>query len=204
MACLLPTPYCQLDWKEVVEYVFPADFNLLRDARQDISNHLWATPAGRLAMDLYFKIAQAHKEITRLNIEIRHIATYICDEDPFLQYLETKALQTNAWLSLQIKLRHEEQGHFHNHHRCWLRDIARLDNFSRNILPGMSLARGMGESASVWALLDVAVTVVGDADEDDEIPANQQEADEEAEADIAMEELIQDMASIMQASLDWL
>jgi len=46
------------------------------------------------------------------------------------------------------------------------------------------------------------VTVVGDADEDDEIPANQQEADEEAEADIAMEELIQDMASIMQASLD--
>jgi len=64
------------------------------------------------------------------------------------------------------------------------------------------LARGTGESASVWALLDVAVTVVGDTDEDDEIPADQQEADDEAEADIAMEELIQGMASVMQASLD--
>jgi hypothetical protein len=63
------------------------------------------------------------------------------------------------------------------------------------------LGQRNGESASVWALLDVAVMVVGDADEDDEIPANQQEADDKAEADIAMEELIQGMAS-MQASLD--
>ncbi|KIM78403.1 hypothetical protein PILCRDRAFT_75512, partial [Piloderma croceum F 1598] len=56
-ARLLPTPRHQLDWKEVVEYVFLTDFNLLRDAHQDISNCPWATPAGRLAMDLYFKIA---------------------------------------------------------------------------------------------------------------------------------------------------
>jgi len=60
----------------------------------------------------------------------------------------------------------------------------------------------MGEIASVWALLDIAVTVVGDADEDDEIPADQQEADDEAEAEITMEELMQGMASVMQASLD--
>lgn len=96
MARLLPTPRRQLDWKEVVEYAFLADFDLLRDTRQDISNRLWATPAGRLAMDLYFKIARAHEEITRLNVEIRHVATYISDEDHFLRYSETKALQTNA------------------------------------------------------------------------------------------------------------
>ena len=201
-ARLLPTPRRQLDWKEVVEYAFLADFDLLRDARQDISNRPWATPAGRLAMDLYFKIARAHEEITRLNIEIRRVATYIRNEDHFLQYSETKALQTNARLALQIKLHREERGRFQNHHRRRLRDIARLDGFSGNILPGTSLARGTGESASVWALLDVAVTVVGDTDEDDEIPADQQEADDEAEADIAMEELIQGMASVMQASLD--
>ena len=95
-ARLLHTPRCQLDWKEVVEYVFLADFDLLCDAHQDISNHPWATPARQLAMDLYFKIAQAHEEITRLNIEICHVTTYIHDEDHFLQYSETKALQPNA------------------------------------------------------------------------------------------------------------
>ena len=35
-----------------------------------------------------------------------------------------------------------------------------------------------------------------------EIPANQQEADDEAEADLAMEELIHGIASVMQASSD--
>jgi hypothetical protein len=206
VARLLPTPRRQLDWKEVVEYALLADFDLLRDARQDISNHPWATPAGWLAMDLYFKIARAHEEITRLNIEIHHIATYIRDEDHFLQYLETKALQTNAQLALQIKLHHAERGRFHNLHRRRLHDIARLDSFSGNILPGTSLATGTGESASVWALLEAdSIAAVGDAEsgnKDEEIPADQQEADDEAEANMAMEELIQGMVSIMQASSD--
>jgi len=70
-ARLLPIPRRQLDWKEVVEYTFLADFDLLRDARQDISDRPWATLAGRLAMDLHFKIERAHEEITRLNVEIR-------------------------------------------------------------------------------------------------------------------------------------
>jgi hypothetical protein len=35
-----------------------------------------------------------------------------------------------------------------------------------------------------------------------DIPINQQEADDEAEADLAMEELIHSMASVMQASSD--
>ena len=49
-------PCCQLDWKEVVEYAFLANFDLLCDARQDISDQPWATLAGHLAMDLHFKI----------------------------------------------------------------------------------------------------------------------------------------------------
>ena len=64
-----------------------------------------------------------------------------------------------------------------------------------------------GESASVWALLKansvaVAVGDVENGNEEDtwsEIPADQWEADDEAEADIAMEELIQGMTSVMQA-----
>jgi hypothetical protein len=62
------------------------------------------------------------------------------------------------------------------------------------------LATGTGESASVWALLEAdSIAVVGDAEsgnEDEEIPADQQEAD------VAMEELIQGMVSVMQASSD--
>ena len=209
---LLPIPRRQLDWKEVVEYAFLADFDLLRDARQDISNRPWSTPAGRLAMDLYFKIARAHEEIARLNVEIRRLATYIRDEDHFLLYSEKKALETDPRLALHIKLHRMERGRFNNRHRHRLRDIARLDGFSGSILPGTSIAIGTGESASVWALLEAdSMTVipsegnVEDGNEEStwiEIPVDQQEADDEAEADMAMEELIDGMASLMQASSD--
>jgi hypothetical protein len=87
----LPIPRRQLEWKEVVEYAFLADFDLLRDARQDISHRPWATPAGRLAMDLYFKIQRAREEIDRLNIEVKRVATYIRDEKHYLRNAEKKA-----------------------------------------------------------------------------------------------------------------
>jgi hypothetical protein len=212
-ARLLPTPRRQLDWKEVVEYAFLADFDLLRDARQDVSGRPWATPAGRLAMDLYFKIERAREEITRLNVEIRRVATYIRDENHFLQYSETKARKTDARLALHIKLHRMERGRFNNHHRRRLCDISRLTGFSGNILPGTSTATGSGESASVWALLEAdpisentpEEQYVADGEVDDTqtgIPADQQEADDEAEADLAMEELIHGMTSVMQASSD--
>jgi hypothetical protein len=66
------------------------------------------------------------------------------------------------------------------------------------------------EKVQVWTLLEApSISMIEDYAEDNgeanmrvEIPADQQEADDEAEADLAMEELIHGMASVMQASLD--
>jgi hypothetical protein len=116
-ARLLPTPRRQLDWKEVVEYAFLANFDLLHDVRQDISDRPWATPAGRLAMDLYFKIERAREEITRLNVEICRVATYICDEDHFLRYWETQTRTTDPRLAVHINLHRLERGRFNAYHQ---------------------------------------------------------------------------------------
>ncbi|KAG6824531.1 hypothetical protein H0H92_006579, partial [Tricholoma furcatifolium] len=70
-AALMSPPRASLSWNEIVEYAFLADFDLLRDTRQDVSERPWARPSARLAMDQYFKIERAHEEIYRLNIEIR-------------------------------------------------------------------------------------------------------------------------------------
>ena len=163
-------------------------------------------------MDLYFKIEQAHEEIPWLNVKIQWVVTYIHDEDHFLHYWETKVSETNTQLALHIKLYHMEHGHFNPHHKHWIHDIMKLKGFSGNILPGMSTATGPGKSVSVWALMeaDSASTPLEDADTEDgdgedawaDISANQQEADDEVEADLAMEELIHGIASVMQASLD--
>jgi hypothetical protein len=69
-ALALNPPRLPLKWDEVVEYAFISDFDLLRDAHQEIRHCPWATPAGRLAMDTYFKLLRAREEIDRLNVEI--------------------------------------------------------------------------------------------------------------------------------------
>ena len=73
-----------VEFDEVVEYAFLANFDLLRDTRQDISTHPWASPAARLAINTYFKLCWAKEEVVRLNMEIHHLVTYLVDEERYL------------------------------------------------------------------------------------------------------------------------
>lgn len=145
----LNPPRRTLQWKEVVEYAFLADFDLLRDARQNISHRVWATPAGRLAMDHYFKICHAKEEIGRLNVEIQRFATYLCDEDHYLRTCETQVREFNPQLAHQIALHRMERGRFHTHHLRRLSQISQLSGFTGSILPGESIDTGPGASASI-------------------------------------------------------
>ena len=92
----------ELCWDEVVEYAFLADFDLLRDARQDIRSRPWATPAARQAMGSYFKLLRAEEEIVRLNVEIRRFITFMCDEDAELSAKEIEVGLTDPALAYQI------------------------------------------------------------------------------------------------------
>jgi hypothetical protein len=144
----LTPPRQTLHWKDVVEYVFLVDFDLLRDTRQDISQRPWATPAGRLAMDLYFKICQAAEEIQCLNVEIPRVATYIRDEDRYLRACEEQVQAFNPQLAHQIRLHRMERGRFNLHHIHRLQDISELQGFSGTIAPGESANASVGASAS--------------------------------------------------------
>lgn len=147
-ALALNPPRRTLQWKEVVEYAFLADFDLLRDARQDISQRIWATPAGRLAMDLHFKICRAKEEISRLNIEIRRVATYLRDEDRYLRICEDQIREFNPQLAHQVALHRLERGRFNAHHLRRLTEISQLSGFTGSIVPGESTDTGPGASAS--------------------------------------------------------
>jgi hypothetical protein len=47
-----------------------AEFDLLRDTRDDVCRQPWAQPAQREAMVLHFGIKHAKEEIRHLNVEI--------------------------------------------------------------------------------------------------------------------------------------
>ena len=95
-----------LEFNGVVEYAFLADFNLLRDTRQDISTCTWASPAARLAINTYFKLCRAEEEVIRLSVDIRHMVTYLVDKERYLQACEALYQDTHLVLAHQISRYH--------------------------------------------------------------------------------------------------
>lgn len=128
-----------LKWDEVVQYASLADFDILRDARQDISERPWASSAGRIVMDQYFKLKRAEEEIQRLNVEIPRLVTYMIDEDEFLREREEATALVDSGLAYQIRLYRLERSRYTTLHMQRLRSLARLPGFTGNLRPGQSL-----------------------------------------------------------------
>ena len=72
-------PAPALDWHQLMEYSFISEFELLKYSRphQDITVEPWAVPTNRKVTTKYFKILQAHEEVTHVNIEMRRLCTYL-------------------------------------------------------------------------------------------------------------------------------
>ncbi|KAF7967244.1 hypothetical protein HWV62_35063 [Athelia sp. TMB] len=205
----LTIPRRQLQWKEVVEYAFLSDFDLLRDARQDVSSKLWATPAGRLAMDLHYKIKHAREEVGRLNVEIRRVATFVRDEDRYLLHMETQLQTEDAHLAHQVALFRARRGCFNHEHQRRLIKISKLEGFTGTIVPGDAVESGPGEAASVWGMQDPVVghgagdvPSVSEDSEDEDVPEDQQDADAVAEEEDTDEELARTLDSVLSVAFD--
>ncbi|EPQ50029.1 hypothetical protein GLOTRDRAFT_21641, partial [Gloeophyllum trabeum ATCC 11539] len=79
-AAQLNPPRPTLTWKQIVDYTFIAEFDLLHLSREDIRDYRWAQPAVREATVKYLELQRAQEEIARLNVEIRRLRTAIHDE----------------------------------------------------------------------------------------------------------------------------
>ncbi|KAK0503746.1 hypothetical protein EDD18DRAFT_1305633 [Armillaria luteobubalina] len=112
-ATALKPPRPALQWEHVVEYAFLADFDLLRDVQQDMSQCKWATPAGRKAMDMYFKIC------------------YI-----YLQHHEKALATTSPTLALQVSQYQCGREQFYNMHMCCFYVLSQEPNFTGDITVG--------------------------------------------------------------------
>ncbi|KAJ7867083.1 hypothetical protein B0H14DRAFT_3084142 [Mycena olivaceomarginata] len=113
----------QLSWDEVVGYAFLAEFDLLREGREDIRTEPWALPAGRAAMDQHFKIVRAEEELERLNLEIPRLVTFMVDEESFL-----------------VARYRMERMRFNAVHMERLTKLSKEDGFTASITPGVSVS----------------------------------------------------------------
>ncbi|KIK22288.1 hypothetical protein PISMIDRAFT_11754 [Pisolithus microcarpus 441] len=142
-------PHPQLTFKEVVEYTFLADFDLLHNATcEDISQRPWATPAACAAMDQYFKVRRVEEEIKCLDVEVHRTITYLHDEAHYVKACIAQLQVSHPPLAYQVQLHYNVCAKFTNHHLRLLTKIAHLPGFTGTILPGKSMKTNPGDSAS--------------------------------------------------------
>jgi hypothetical protein len=171
----------ELTWDEVVEYAFLADFDLLRDTCQDIRSRPWTTPAARQAMDGYFKLLRAEEEITRLNIEIRRLLTFMRrDEDTFLSTKEKEVGLTDPGLAYQIHLQCNDVNIFTPRHLKILNKVLQLPGFSGDMSFGVHITEPPIPAPTPALNTSDAVTTM---DEDDQVDLEADLEEEQAGED---------------------
>jgi len=79
-ALLLDPPAPTISWREIAEYTFIGEFDILRIARSDIRKERWTQKANRDAATKYFKLCRAREEIQRLNFEVCRLLAFIREE----------------------------------------------------------------------------------------------------------------------------
>ncbi|KAJ3740656.1 hypothetical protein DFH05DRAFT_1537544 [Lentinula detonsa] len=184
----------QLTWDQVIEYSFLSDFDLLRDARRDVRSELWSQPAGRLALDQYYKLLRAPEEILRLNKEIRSLITYIHEETAYIRLKAEEIRQTDPLLSIQIIKHGWERGRCNEMHLIRLRKLEKMPGFTGSLTPGHGALYPLVQAA-MEADVQSQSSTLDDRDADEDAPPPDEDPDEE---DNALAELI----AVMQVSSD--
>jgi hypothetical protein len=182
----------------VVEYTFLADFDLLRDSRQDVRDRPWTKPACRVVIDHHFKLERAREEIQRLNVEIRRVVTYMRDEDKFLRSKEDDIMLVNPGLARQVKIYRMERGRFNAQHMERFRKLASLPGFTGSIIPGTSteLCRGVDNTMDIDDATDDCCQ--GGVDD----TANDAEDDEDYEDDEEDEDIQAMVSALLSLTVD--
>ncbi|KAJ7019155.1 hypothetical protein C8F04DRAFT_1276622 [Mycena alexandri] len=196
-AAAMTPPRTQLSWDQIVDYAFLADFDLLREGREDIRGELWAQPAGRVAMDQHFKLLRADEEIVRLNLEIPRLVTHMADEDAFLIYQERcLAREGNPALAHQVGVHRMERGRFNALHMERLVKLSKEPGFTASLTPGVSI----NTDRRVPEEEDIEMANVGAPETAP--PPQELEADVDPDAEVDVEHLADAFEHIMRISHD--
>ncbi|KAJ7086900.1 hypothetical protein B0H15DRAFT_950408 [Mycena belliarum] len=154
-ATSLNPPRDPLTWAQVLLNVSLADFDLLRDTRSDIRQLPWANPTRLEAAALHFGITRAKEEISRLNVEIKRLISFMIDEHVDYYRAISSRMFTDPRMALELSGRYQYSARINKSIVERLAKASRLPGFSGNLFPGKRLGRDPDLSLSyplpLWA-----------------------------------------------------
>jgi hypothetical protein len=118
-----------------------AEFDLLRETRQDIREQAWTQPTRRQAGTLYFGIKRAKEEVQRLNVEISRLLTFLIDEHIDYYKAISATLVVNPPLAMELQRRWLHATRIGMSIAKRLASTGRLAGFSGSFFPGVREGR---------------------------------------------------------------
>ncbi|TFK79198.1 hypothetical protein K466DRAFT_505958 [Polyporus arcularius HHB13444] len=151
---LIP-PRPELSWTEVMEMASIGEFDLLRDARQDIREKPWANRSHRAATATYFNVKRAREEIDRLNVEIPRLFTAMIDDHIDHHDAIQAAADKEPALAHELKLRQQYNDAVNAKNVAWLQKASKLHGFTGRIEYGKRIGHNASRSDALplpsWA-----------------------------------------------------
>ncbi|KAG2051489.1 hypothetical protein BDR06DRAFT_983575 [Suillus hirtellus] len=129
-------PRPSLDWNQIVEYSFLAEFDLLCDSNGQIQTKWWVNPLYRQASAQYFDRVCAQEELERLNVEVGCLMTKICDDT--IYYPNTIAILSteDPPLASELSRQWEQLLSVNSWHQQCIHQIQTLHGYSGPRWPG--------------------------------------------------------------------
>lgn len=183
-AAALTPPRPPLSWTDITEMATIGEFDLLRDARQDIREKPWAKQSHREAMNTYFNVLRAREEINRLNIEIPRLFSSMVDEHADFHHAIQAATVSNPPLAQELTLRQCYRNTINENVVASLVKTSRLLGFTGNLVYGRRIGRDVsliqGVPLPPWAMhVEVdsvdSVRARGDGVDDDDEEGEEEE-----------------------------
>ncbi|KAJ7435348.1 hypothetical protein B0H11DRAFT_2257308 [Mycena galericulata] len=135
-AAALNPPRPRLTWHAVVNSASLAEFDWLRETRQDIREQPWAQPARREAMILHFGIKRAGEEKVRLNVEIRRLITSMLDDHVDYYHAIAANIIPNPSLAHMLQVEWRFRTRLNASVAARLAQTSRLTGFTGSLFPG--------------------------------------------------------------------
>lgn len=154
-AVALNPPRPKISWKDIVDYSFLGEFDLLRHSRGDIRTNDWAKPGHREATNKFFKLRRAHEEVERLNIEVRRLRTAIHAEELQTSAVIDNLLLSDPRLAAELQRQWRLRAGVNAVHRYRLDRIESLAGFSGIRGIGVRMAPDIPSTLQVSTSLDV-------------------------------------------------
>ncbi|KAG6370016.1 hypothetical protein JVT61DRAFT_12534 [Boletus reticuloceps] len=133
----LNPPRPKLSWKDITDYSFLGEFDLLWYSREDVRSNDWTKPAYREATTKFFRLQRAREEILRLNIEIWRLYTAIHDEETAVLTAIRNLTDSDPHLASEIQHWWQERTALNAVHLHHLAQIQGLPGFSGKLELGV-------------------------------------------------------------------